>query len=60
MLKDVDGKPDQGTVSEVKYFMPAVVAFPVSEAIVETWGSVIENVFSNKIIFKEADFSRYY
>ena len=48
-------KLDQDTLSEVKYFMSAVVAFPVSEAIVESWGSVIDNVISNKIAFKEAD-----
>ena len=32
----------------MKYFISAVVAFPVSEAIVESWGSVIENVYSKK------------
>ena len=55
LLKDVYSKLDQDTLSEVKYFMSAVVAFPVSEAIVESWGSVIDNVISNKIAFKEAD-----
>ena len=35
--------------------MSCVVAFPVSEAIVESWGSVIDNVISQKTAFKEAD-----
>ena len=37
-----------------KYFMSCVVAFPVSEAVVETWGSVIDKVISSKIDFKES------
>ena len=48
-------KLDQHTLSEIKHFMSCVVAFPVSEAIVESWGSVIDNVISHKTAFKEAD-----
>ena len=55
LLKDVYSKLDQDTLSEVKYFISVVAAFPVAEAIVESWGSVIENIFSNKIYFKETN-----
>ena len=39
----------------VKQFMSSVVAFPISEAIVESWGSVIDNVMADKIAFKESN-----
>ena len=42
-------KLHQDTISE------AVVAFPVPEVIVESRGSVIENVISNTTAFKEAE-----
>ena len=35
--------------------MSCVITFPVSEAIVESWGSVIDTVVSNKVAFKESD-----
>ena len=35
------------------YFMLKVVCFPVSEAIVESWGSVIDEIVKSKRIFKE-------
>jgi len=31
-----------------------VITFPVSEAIVESWGSVIDTIVSNKVAFKES------
>ena len=34
--------------------MSCMVAFPVSEAVVETWGSVIDKVIADKIAFKES------
>ena len=40
---------------EDRYIMSCVVAFPVSEAVVETWGSVIDKVISSKISFKESE-----
>ena len=43
-------KLDQHTIKT-----SCVVAFLVSEAIVESWGSVIDNVISHKTAFKEAD-----
>ena len=55
LLKDIFSKLDQNTLSQVKYCISVVFPFSVSKAIVEQWGPVIENVFSNKIAFKEAD-----
>ena len=42
-------------MAEVKYFMSCMITFPVSEAVVETWGSVIDSVIANKIAFKESE-----
>ena len=55
LLKDVYSKLHQDIISEVKYFISTVVAFPVSEVIVKSLGTIIENVISNTIAFKEAD-----
>ena len=41
-------------MAEVKYFLSCVVSFPVSEAIVESWGSVIDKVINDKGVFKES------
>ena len=42
-------------MAEVKYFMFCMITFPVSEAVFETWGSVIDSVIANKIAFKESE-----
>ena len=42
-------------MGEVRYFMSCVVASPVSEAVVETWGSVTDKVISSKISLKESE-----
>ena len=55
LLKDIFSELDHVTLSEVKYCISVVVVFPVSEAIVESWGSVIENVLSINIAFTEAN-----
>ena len=55
LLKMLYYKLDQHTLSEIKHFMSCVVAFSVSETIVKSWGSDIENVISHKTAFKEAD-----
>ena len=36
-------------MAEVKYFIFCIVAFLVSEAIVEYWDSVIDSVVRNKV-----------
>ena len=38
----------------VKYFLSCIVSFPVSEAIVESWGSVIDKVINDKVAFTES------
>ena len=43
------------TLREVRYFVSCIVAFPVSEAVVETLGSVIDNVIISKIAFKDSE-----
>ena len=53
-LKHVYGKLDPDCMAEVKYFLSGVVSFPVSEAIVESWGSVIDKVINDKVAFKES------
>ena len=37
--------------------MFCVVTIPISEAIVESWGSVIDTIVRNKVAFKESDSS---
>ena len=32
--------------------MSSVIAFPVSEAVVEAWGSIIDKVIKDRITFK--------
>ena len=54
-LKLLYNSLDIDTMREVRYFMSCVVAFPVSEAVVETWGSVIDKVIASKISFKESE-----
>ena len=46
LLKQVYGKLDDDTISEVKHqmFMSCIVTFPISEAIVESWGSTIDSL----------------
>ena len=41
-------------VIEKKTFLSCVVSFPVSEAIVESWGSVIDKVINDKVAFQES------
>ena len=41
-------------MSEARYLMSWIVTFPVSEAIVESWGSVIDKVINDKVAFKES------
>ena len=53
LLKEVFHKLDDDTMSEVKYFMSCGMAFLVSEAIVESWGSVIDSMITSKIGFKK-------
>ena len=54
LLKQIYGKADADSMAEARYFLSCVVCFPVSEAIVESWGSVIDKVISNKVAFKES------
>ena len=54
-LKLLYNSLDIDTMGVVRYFMSCVVAFLVSEAVVETWGSVIDKVISSKISFKESE-----
>ena len=53
LLKQVYGKLDDDTKSEVKHLMSCIVTFPISEAIVESWGSTIDSLIQNKVAFKE-------
>ena len=55
LLKQVYGKLDDDTMSEVKYLMSWIVTFPTSEAIVESWGSTIDSLIRNKVAFKESN-----
>ena len=58
-LKNVFSSLDDDTMYEIKYLMSCVVTFPVSEAIVESWGSVIDKVINDKVAFAESvDVSR--
>ena len=41
LLKPVYGKLDDDTMSEVKHIMSCIVTYPISAAIVESWGSTI-------------------
>ena len=54
-LKLLYSKLDVDNMAEVRYFMSCMITFPVSEAVVETWGSVIDRVIANKIAFKESE-----
>ena len=54
-LKLLYNRLDVDSMAEVKYFMSCMITFPVSEAVVETWGSVIDSVIANKIAFKESE-----
>ena len=53
-LKQVYWESDADCMTEARYFLSCVVSFPVSEAIVESWGSVIDKVISDKVAFKES------
>ena len=53
-LKQVYSKLDSDSMAEVKYFLSCIITFPVSEAIVESWGSVIDKVIADKVAFKES------
>ena len=55
ILKQMYDKLDHKNMAEIKYFLSCIAAFPVSEAIVESWGSVIDKVISDKIAFKESE-----
>ena len=58
-LKKIFSSLDDDTMYEIKYLMSCVVTFPVSEAIVESWGSVIDKVINDKVAFAESvDVSR--
>ena len=39
----------------IEYFLSCIAAFPVSEAIIESWGSVIDKVISDETAFKESE-----
>ena len=53
-LKLLYSKLDAEDMAEARYFMSCMVAFLVSEDIVETRGSVIDKVIADKIAFKES------
>ena len=55
LLKKVYGKLDDDTMSEVKHLKSCIVTFPISEAIVESWGSTIDFLIRNKIAFMESN-----
>ena len=54
IIKQVYNELNQDTCAEARHFMSCVITFPVSEAIVESWGSVIDTIVSNKVAFKES------
>ena len=53
-LKQVFGLLEDDSVSEARYLMSCIVTFPVSEAMVESWRSVIGKVINDKVAFKES------
>ena len=55
LLKQVLGKLDDDTMPEVKHLMSYIVTFHISDAIVESWGSTLDSLISNKVAFKESN-----
>ena len=53
LMKQVYGKQDDDTRSEVKHLMSCIVTSPIPEAIVESWGFTIDSLIRNKVAFKE-------
>ena len=43
---------EDDSMSEARYLMSCIVTFPVSEAIVESWVSMIDKVINAKVAFK--------
>ena len=57
VLKQVHSKSNNDPIVKVKYFLPRVVKFPGSEAIVEFWGLSLE--FWNAIVKNKVTYTRF-
>ena len=55
VLNQVYCKLNEDTMAEVKCFMSCVVTIPISDAVVESWGFIIDAIIRNKVAFKESD-----